>query len=275
MVYNPLQGKLTPEQMAALNKGATLTPPATSSYGYQAPGSGGVSTGAGNFAMTTPMNLGGAGGQQVQNKKMQANATQIKLQMEAAARAKAGRPNPMQEQIAPHGQARPGATTTLPAPPPVTTPTFGGAPGGAGGPVNLDQTYNDVMASMDKSWQGQQQLLQGQMGALQRGAAVTNSRMGAGVGGGFAALQGAALGEGMNEMAKASLADNERRQALMMDFLGKRLDEQHRSEDRQNQLTDIANNQDFQSQLYSMMYGGDTPSGSYYVDSSNGKVIKR
>jgi hypothetical protein len=126
--------------------------------------------------------------------------------------------------------------------------------------VNLDQTYNDIMSSMDKNFAGQQQMLQNQATNGQRMAAITNARAGRNsLGGGAAMLNAQAMVGSQNEMAKAGLADNERRQALMMDFLGKRLDEQHRGEERAWSLQDQANNQDFQTRLLQLQLAGENP----------------
>ena len=104
--------------------------------------------------------------------------------------------------------------------------------------TDITKLYDDMLKQEAGAWGQQQGLLQQQSNNLMRGAALTNARMGRSMGGGFASLQGSALGQGMNEMTKAGLAYDERRRGLEKDKFGKILDEKHRGEERNWQLSD-------------------------------------
>lgn len=134
---------------------------------------------------------------------------------------------------------------------------------------DINSLYNNMLTAEGDAWKQQQGLLQQQSNNLMRGAALTNARMGRGMGGGFASLQGSALGQGMNEMTKAGLAYDERRRGLEREQFDKVLDEKHRQEERGWQLEDKAaqttqHNQDQQLALAQWWYEqtGEFPTSS-------------
>lgn len=120
--------------------------------------------------------------------------------------------------------------------------------------TDITKLYDDMLKAESGAWGQQQGLLQQQSNNLMRGAALTNARMGRSMGGGFASLQGSALGQGMNEMTKASLAYDERRRGLERDKFGKLLDEKHRTEERGWQIEDWNKNKAAQNERANMDY---------------------
>lgn len=133
------------------------------------------------------------------------------------------------------------------------------------GTNDINSFYNNAFGSLDKGWDAQQGLLQGQANNMMRKADTMNGRMGRGIGGGYAGMQGAAMGQGQNEMQKAWLTYQDQRQGLGKDQFNALTNERQRQEEYQWKLKDDADKQRQHLVDMAMMYGGDTPSNGQSV----------
>jgi hypothetical protein len=133
-------------------------------------------------------------------------------------------------------------------------PTFGGgvlnrAAGnpGAAAPANgvgadpyseIDKLFQDVLSQHEKSWSDTQAQLGKQQQNLMRRAELYNARMGRGLGGGFASLQGAALGEGADALARAKLQHDRAGNELLLGRIDSLTNRAERGEERDWQVED-------------------------------------
>lgn len=117
---------------------------------------------------------------------------------------------------------------------------------------DLNKAMEDSIKAIDSDTAKQQGMLTNQMLASQRAADVVNSRLGNSIGGGYAQLQGAAQGAGMDAIAKAGLAGNEQKRNMMLAMLDKKLQQANRQEERGWQQDD--RNEDWAREMDRMRF---------------------
>lgn len=121
----------------------------------------------------------------------------------------------------PTGSSDPGAMTEAAW---KAGPTAPAAASPAADPMkDTNKLYQDLLGSQDTQWQNQQHALQGDMANFNRQADSLNARMGGSIAGGYAGLQGAALGQGMNAYNNAANTYQTNRQATMAKWMDAQL----------------------------------------------------
>jgi hypothetical protein len=108
----------------------------------------------------------------------------------------------------------------------------------------MEGYYQDLLGEDAADWEKKQEALRGEMAGYGRQADLLNSRMGhSSVSGGYASLSGAALGKGMEAFNEAEMAHSERRRQLQLEYMGKKIEEARRQEERGWQQEDQADDQ--------------------------------
>jgi hypothetical protein len=108
----------------------------------------------------------------------------------------------------------------------------------------MEGYYQDLLGEDAADWEKKQEALRGEMAGYGRQADLLNSRMGhSSISGGYASLSGAALGKGMEAFNEAEMAHSERRRQLQLEYMGKKIEEARRQEERGWQQEDQSEDQ--------------------------------
>jgi hypothetical protein len=130
---------------------------------------------------------------------------------------------------APHGlPSVPGAAPRVPATTPPSNDYW----------ADAQKAFQGVMADDEKSWQGQQQMLQQQMNQFMVQSDSMNARMGGSLAGGSAGLSGVALSQGMRAYNDAAQDYANRRRQTQLAWLDQQIEHGQRQEEHGWALND-------------------------------------
>jgi hypothetical protein len=135
-----------------------------------------------------------------------------------------------------HDPAKLGQIPGMALPPEGTTPPAGPPPPDYW--ADAQAAFQGVMADDEKSWQGQQQMLQRQMDQYMVQSDSMNARMGGSLAGGSAGLAGAALGQGMRAYNDAAQDYANRRRQTQLAWLDQQIEHGQRQEEHGWALND-------------------------------------